>query len=380
MNHPPIVPAQRLHGLGITLIRRMMGAAPADAINLGIGQVDADVPAFIQQALRDAKTTRSAPYGPTPGYPPMVRAIADRYGVEPARVIVTIGVEEAIAVCMFGMVNPGDHVLLPDPAFPVYGTLATLAGGQVNTYALLPETRFRPTWAAIEAALTPETRLVMICSPGNPTGAVAEPEEYAKIGRELEARGIPFLADEIYEDIQGETHRHETMYKVTQRGFVTAGLSKSHALAGWRLGWLISPPDVQAEITALHQYFVTSAPSPLMEAATLAFSEEGRAAAKQIEADLIERRRLAIALFEPLGFEICAGDGAFYLFVRHQLSGDDLDFTMKLMLEGKVIMIPGQAFGPAGKGFVRISYASHPDKLREAAARTAAWLATQETA
>jgi aspartate/methionine/tyrosine aminotransferase len=117
-----------------------------------------------------------------------------------------------------------------------------------------------------------------------------------------------------------------------------------------------------------------------MEAATLAFTEEGRAAAKQIEADLIERRRLAIALFEPLGFEICAGDGAFYLFVRHQLSGDDLDFTMKLMLEGKVIMIPGQAFGPAGKGFVRISYASHPDKLREAAARTGAWLATQENA
>ncbi len=369
-----ITPAKRLEGLGITLIRQIMGRAPANAINLGIGQVDGDVPSVIADALIQARTARSAPYGPTPGFPPLVARIAEKYGVDLAQVIVTIGVEESIAVACLAMLNPGDHLLIPDPAFPVYETLGRIAGATVNHYTLRAEDMFRPTWEQIERALTPQTRLVFLCSPGNPTGAVAEPEEWRRIGEGLRARGIPYLSDEIYLDLQIEEPNHPCMREISDRGFVTAGLSKTHALAGWRIGWLISPPEVAAQVTALHQYLVTSGPSPIHEAAVVAFEPQGQAACRAIAEDLVERRALARELFTALGFEIRGGDGAFYLFARHPRFSDDLELINMLMDKAGVILIPGRAFGPGGIGFVRISYAAAPDKLREAARRIGAAL------
>jgi aminotransferase len=375
MTRPPLQPHARAQGLGITLIRQIMGKAPADAINLGIGQVDGDVPPHIHRALQHASSAVRAPYGPTPGWPPLVRRIADRYGVDPAQVIVTVGVEESLAVTVLTMAGPGDHVLVPDPAFPVYETMTRIAGATPDFYTLGPEEHFRPTWDRIAPHIHDRTRLVMLCSPGNPTGAVATPEEWARIGRELDARNIPWLSDEIYLDLEPEGS-HPTMYAHTRRGFITSGFSKSHALAGWRLGWLVSPAELAGPITAMHQYLVTSAASPLMEAAMAAFTEEGEAACHALGASLRERRQVAIDAFTAIGFEVCAGDGAFYLFLRHPGAHDDLRFVLDAMEHARVILIPGRAFGRGGEGFLRLSYAPHPDRIREAADRLGAWLAT----
>jgi aminotransferase len=165
------------------------------------------------------------------------------------------------------------------------------------------------------------------------------------------------------------------MLNISERGFVSAGLSKTHALAGWRIGWLISPVEIAGQVTALHQYLVTSGPSPLHEAALQAFEPEGIAYRDALAAQLVERRELARGLFEDAGFEIRGGDGAFYLFARHPRYPDDLQLIEHLMAHAGVIMIPGRAFGPGGEGFVRISYAAAPEKLREAARRVKAALA-----
>ena len=166
-------PADRLHGLGITLIRRILAEAPPGAINLGLGMSNVDVPRPIVRAVRNASSLARAPYGPNAGLPALREAIAARYGVAASRVIITNGVQQGIALAMFGVVNPGDEVVVPAPGFPVYATLAELAGGEAIPWRLRAEDRFRPTARGLSEALGPRTRLAVGCSPGDPTGAVA---------------------------------------------------------------------------------------------------------------------------------------------------------------------------------------------------------------
>lgn len=364
-------PARRIEGLGITLLRTFLAGAPDDAVSLGLGQVDADVSPVVRAALGQADAATRAPYGPTAGDPALRRAIADTYGVDPDAVLVTCGVQEALAVALLGLVNPGDEVVVPRPAFPVYETLTRIAGGVVRGWDLSPTDRMRPTLAGLQAAVTDTTRLVVLASPGNPTGAAAEPAEWARIGAWLEDRGIPWLSDEIYVPLQG-AGGHPSMRAHGIGGLVTAGLSKTHALAGWRLGWLIVPEAVRTPLTALHQHLVTSAPSLTQQAALAAFGDEGAAEVDALVAALDRRRARAIAGLEACGFEVLSGDAGLFVWMRAPEGGDDeLALATRILHDARVILIPGRAFGPAGRGHLRASIGVRDDDLDEALRRLA---------
>jgi aspartate aminotransferase len=364
MNAPSrMVPADRIASLQVTLIRQVMALAGPNAINLGLGQVDEDVPDMLRSALVGAASVQRAPYSLNLGLLSLREKIGAHYDVDPEQVLITTGVQEAIALTIQGLVNPGDEVIYPAPGFPIYEMLTQIAGGVPRPALLRAEERFRQTWADIEPLISDRTRLVVIASPGNPTGAISTPDEFARMGRELEARGIPWVSDEIYIDFQPGPHRHPSMLSLAGGGFVASGLSKSHAVAGWRIGWLIGPPAIMKYLLPLHQQWVVSVPTPMQEAAIAAFSPAGRAWVAALAERLGERRIATIQRLEAMGLEVAAGDGAFYLWVRVPEGEDDMTFAKRCIQDHDVIVMPGRAFTDAGCGYVRLSYSAAPERL-----------------
>lgn len=375
MSH--IRPARRLEGLGVTLLRRFLGDAPSGAISLGLGMANVDVPEVIRTALHTANAATRAAYGPNAGNPRLRALVADRYGVESDRVIITAGVQEGIALALFGLVDPGDEVLVPTPAFPVYETLARLAGGRVTHYPLTAATRFRPTWEAIEQRLTASTRLVVVCSPGNPTGATATAGEWAAIAEGCRSAGVLLLSDEIYSQLRPDVG-HPSMAALNDDAVVLDGLSKSHSLAGWRLGWLLAPSALVPSLLALHQHLVTSASTLVQEAALAAFeTDEGRAFPSTLRESVMQKRTKALNRLTDAGWEHVAGDGAFYLWMRVPGFDDELELATRLMHEALVVTIPGRAFGEAGRGYLRLSVSAAEDDLEQALTRLCHWTAQQ---
>lgn len=368
-------PSQRIANLGVTLLRRVLAEAPPDALHLGLGVSNIDVPTPIRDALRDAPAARRADYGPNAGNPALRQAIGAANGVPSDQVIVTAGVQQGIALALLGTIDPGDDVLVPAPAFPVYASLTEVASGRAVPYELAREDRFRPTWQAIQDALTPQTKMVVVCSPGNPTGATATPEEWTAIGEGLAGANVGALSDEIYLPLQHSGPQHGSLRNHHPDAIVLGGLAKSHGLAGWRLGWLIAPEPLVGPLTALHQHLTTSASTLVQEAALGAFTEDGASGVEALNASLHTRRERAAAGLEDAGFEVLAGDGAFYLWFRRPGWDDDLALCRALMHEAKVVTIPGRAFGPAGNGCLRMSYSVDDPTLDEALRRIGEWAA-----
>ena len=368
--------ARRLEGLGVTLLRRFLAEAPSDAISLGLGMANEDVPPTIRHALANADSAKRADYGPNAGNPELRARIAASYSVESDRIIVTAGVQEGIALAMFGLVDPGDDVLVPAPAFPVYGTLAELAGGTVRTYALRPEDRFRPTWSAIRDALRPETRIVVVCSPGNPTGAAATDAEWRAIAQGCKDAGVLVLSDEIYTRLQ-LAGGHPSMAALDVDAVVLDGLSKSHALAGWRVGWMLAPAAIAEPLVALHQHLVTSASTLVQEAALAAFDTDTAAFPANLIASLSTRRKRSIDRLTAAGWTHAAGDAGLFIWVQLPGHDDELALARRLLHETRVVTIPGRAFGDAGRGYLRLSVSAAEDDLERALDRLTAWTAEQ---
>lgn len=369
--------ARRVDGLGITLLRRFLADLPADAISLGLGQVDADVSPAVRAALDVAPARTRAPYGPTIGDPTLRERIAAIYDVDPASVIVTCGVQQALALAILGVVDPGDEVVVPRPAFPVYETLTGIAGGVVRPWPVRPRDRMRPTLEGLRAAVTDATRLVVLASPGNPTGAAADPVEWARIGAWLEDTGIPWLSDEIYVPLQAPGG-HGSMREHTEGGLVASGLSKTHALAGWRLGWLVVPDALRTPLSALHQQLVTSAPSLTQQAAVAAFDPAGRAEVDALVDTLAMRRARAVAAFERCGLRVVSGDAGLFVWLQAPAGvEDELALATGLAHDAGVVLIPGRAFGDAGRGYLRASIGVRDEALDEALRRLGAYAVAQ---
>lgn len=368
-------PAARLDGLQTSMIRRILAEAPAHAVHLGLGQVGSDVAPELRQALAEANATTRARYVPNAGLPALRTAIGALYDAPAEQVIVTVGVQEALALTFLGMVEPGDEVLIPVPTFPVYETLTRIAGGTPVPVPLRAEAGFRPLWEDLEARISARTRLVALASPGNPTGAVADPEEWARIGRGLASAGIPYISDEIYLSWQFVARPHPSMWRHNPAGFVASGLSKSCALAGWRLGWLVCPSEVVGPLTALHQHLVTSAAAPVQEAALVALAHGVPWLHGPF--DLPASARTLREVLESTGWVVEGAGGGLYLWARPagQPAGtvDDLALVRRMMHEAGVVAIPGIAFGDAGRGYVRFSHAVAPEVLEEACRRLRSW-------
>lgn len=360
--------ARRMDGIERTMIRRIFDGAPAGSINLGLGQPDLPTPPRISLAGIDGIAAGKTGYTSTAGDPAVRAAIAARYpgfAAGSANALVTIGSQEAVFASALTLLDSGDEMLVPDPGYPAYPVVAALLGATSVSYPLRPERAFRIDPGDVISRLTPRTRLVILCSPSNPTGAMDRDEDLALLASALEARGIPWLSDEIYAGFAYDRPAPSIARFSPEGGLVVSGLSKDLSMTGWRIGWVVGPEAILARIIAAHQYVVTCASSVSQAAALAALGPEAESD-RSAYLEIFRRRRALMA--DELGripnLPVTLPDGAFYFFVDVRPFGSSLAIAERLLTSRRVIVIPGEAFGPGGAGFLRISYAASDDAIR----------------
>lgn len=366
------------HDLSIlrpTLIRQLVDAAPPGAVNLGLGQPMIDLPSVLSSALAEAAYER-ATYSPNAGIAALRQAIAAAHDVDAEQVLVTAGAEQALFLALCGSLEPGQTLLVPAPGFPVYELIANWRGAHAREYPLEAADHFRLRADKVIAELDGAS-MIVLASPSNPTGAIHAELEMRALLAAMEQRGIPYVSDDVYASLSFGAEcvlpRH-----LSPNGITVGSLSKSHALMGWRLGWLIASPEWVRGIIPLQQMTLTCASVPIQHAALQAFGPQGLDASRAIAETLRRRRDLALELIAELPeVPLPASDGGLYLFADLTAYGDDDVALAHDILKDGVIVIPGQAFGPAGRGFMRISFGVEEGDLREGFVRLAKALGRQ---
>lgn len=368
--------SRALRGTQKTLIRQLVDAAPPHALSLGLGQPVVDPPLALLHAAADA-LPRASTYTPNAGLPQLRQAIATAHNRSPDEVLVTVGAQHALYMALASTLNPGDDILVPDPGFPVYAMLARMHGANPLPYPLRPELGFDLDPEDILARLTPNTRFVVLNTPANPTGVCFSHERLSPLLHTLAQRNIPYLSDEVYASLSYNNPTPALPSALSPHGFTASSLSKSHALMGWRLGWLLAPAPIIAALIPLQQLTVTCAAAPIQHGALAAFTSKGQDAARTLRTEMAARRDFARQRLAQLtDLPEPTGDGALYLFidVRPVLENTSLEDDIALafaLLDHGVITIPGQAFGPGGRGFLRLSFGAPISTLSTAIERLA---------
>ena len=352
-----------------------------DVIDLGGGDPDFPTPTHICQAAADAMFRGETHYVASAGIPELRRAIArklqaeNRIPVTPDEIIVTPGGKAALFVSILALVGPGDDVLMFDPSWVSYEPMVLMAGARCLHVPLLPEENYRITREAIEAVLTPQTRLMIVNSPNNPTGRVLTREEAEAIVAVAQEHDILVISDEIYEKIIYDGREHLSLAAfpgMAERTLTVNGFSKAYAMTGWRLGYVAGPAPLIRQIMKVHSHSATCATS---------FAQWGGVAALEGPQDVIDamvaawdrRRRFVTERLNAIpGFRCPLPEGAFYAFP--DVSGTGLsgqDVAQKLIEEAYVGVTPGDAFGASGFGCIRLSFATADELLERALDRIA---------
>ncbi|MEG1774352.1 MAG: aminotransferase class I/II-fold pyridoxal phosphate-dependent enzyme [Oscillospiraceae bacterium] len=347
-------------------------------ISLGVGEPDFKTPWPVRRAgiksLEEGKTWYTA----NAGIPELKREIAHylkrRFDLsyDPAsELFVTVGGSEAIDMCIRAVVEPGDEVLVVEPSFVCYAPIAALAHAKVVPIATKAEDGFRLTGAELRAALTPKTKLLVLPFPSNPTGGVMEREHLEEIAAVLRDTNVLVLSDEIYAELSyGIGHISiASLPGMWERTIVVNGFSKTYAMTGWRLGYACGPEPILAQMLKIHQFAVMCAPTVSQLAAIEAIKNCDDAIVEMREQyDL--RRRLLVDRLNKMGLTCFEPKGAFYVFPSIRSTGmTSAEFCEKLLYAKKVAVIPGDAFGACGEGYVRISYSYALEHLLEALKR-----------
>ena len=358
-------------------IRRYFDIAATmdDVVTLGIGEPNFVTPAHILdaglQSLRDGHTG----YTSNAGVYELRAAIADhiesRYGLRYAaedEVLVTVGVSEALYLALKILLDPGDEVLVVEPCFVANPALVETAGGAPVMVPTAVEDDFQVTGAALEERITARTKAILLSYPSNPTGAALTLEHLLQVADAAERHDLVVISDEIYERlVYGLEHiNFATLPNMFERTIVLSGMSKSYAMTGWRIGYVTAPRAFTEAMYKIHQYLIMSAPT-MGQAAAL---EAIRCGEDDIEAMRLEydkRRRLIVDGFNRLGLTCFEPRGAFYAFPSIAITGmDDEQFCEELLLEERLALIPGSAFGESGRGFARASYATSEANIQAA--------------
>jgi aspartate/methionine/tyrosine aminotransferase len=301
-------------------------------------------------------------YTATAGREALREAIVVRTGVtswDTENALVCIGSQEAMTAALFVLADAGDEVLIPDPGYPAYRTLAELLGHSVRTYPLREETSWQVDAEAILSRVGPRTRVVMLCGPSNPTGAIAAPDVLDRLLPALQQRGVRWISDEIYEGLWYERPFRSLASRAEEYGgIVVSGVSKTWSMTGWRIGWAVGPKDWIAKAVAVHQHLVTCAPTISQIAAEAALSSEGCLWAERYRRHYSERRDRALhTLGEIPGLRVLPPEGAMYCFAVLQDGSDATEFCRSLLKEQSVVTIPGAAFGSEARSAIRLSFA-----------------------
>ncbi|MCA9962940.1 MAG: aminotransferase class I/II-fold pyridoxal phosphate-dependent enzyme [Anaerolineales bacterium] len=354
-----------------------IAASMKDVISLGIGEPDFVTPAPILEAgvasLRRGETAYTSNSGTLELRQAVSQHLKRLYGVEyhpEDEVIITVGVSEALYLIMTAILDPGDEVIIPEPCFVAYTSEVGLAGGVPVTVPTYMLDDFQVTAAAIEKAITPKTKALFIGYPNNPTGAVMDRERMLEITAVAEKHDLLIISDEIYDQlVYGFDHVCvPTLPGLRDRTVLLGGFSKNYAMTGWRIGYACANPDILAAMRKVHQYTIMSAPTMGQAAAVAALTHpDSPRFVEEMRQEYDRRRRLIVDGFNTLGLDCFEPRGAFYAFPsirRSGMSGDE--FAMKLLEEEEVAMVPGDAFGPSGAGYLRASYATAYEKIEEA--------------
>jgi len=368
-----------MDGVERTLIRRIFDSAPKGSINLGLGQPDLPSPEAVCRAGIDAIGQGRTGYTSTAGDPELRAAVAARYPGHadgPDGVAITVGTQEALFASLLVLTDPGDEVLIPDPGYPGYATAIRLLGAVPVTYPLRSARAFRVDPDDVVGRIGARTRVVLLCSPSNPTGAMHADADLADLTATLAARGVAWLSDEVYAGFCYDAPLPVPRRHVPHGGLTIGGLSKDAAMTGWRIGWVAGAEETVARIVAAHQYLVTCASSVSQRAALGAFSEAGVATqAAYRDRFRARRERMGEALREIDALSFARPDGAFYYFVRVAGCTDSEALALRILGEEGVITIPGIAFGPNGEGWLRLSFAASEDDIDRGVAGIAKVLA-----
>ena len=352
-----------------------IAATMDDVISLGIGEPDFTTPQPIIDAGIRSLQQGETHYTSNQGILELRQAIADHlarlYNVnyDPVNeIIATVGVSEALYLTFTALLEPGDEVIIPTPCFVSYQAEVTLAGGRpVEVYTTM-EDDFQPDPAVIEKAVTPKTRAILLGYPNNPTGAIASRETLEAIGKIAEKHDLVVISDEIYDRLVYE-HAHVCFPSIPgmqERTILLGGFSKAYAMTGWRIGYAAGPAGLIQGLVRIHQYSVMSAPT-ISQFAALEALKVGEPYVEEMRVEYNRRRQLIHQGMNALGLPTFEPHGAFYVFPSiHNTGLDDEAFAEKLLLEEKVAVVPGSAFGDAGSGFVRCSYATSYALLEEA--------------
>ncbi len=349
-----------------------------DAISLGIGEPDFVTPWHIRDAGIYSLERGRTKYTSNAGLLQLRREIAAylerrfdlRYDYA-SQVIVTVGGSEGIDLAMRVLLEPGDEVIVPVPSFVCYGPLAEMAGGVPKYLPLKAENEFRLTPEELRSAITDKTKALILPFPCNPTGGTMERKDLEAIAEVLRDTDIMVISDEIYAELT-YGRRHVSPANLTDmydRTLVVNGFSKSHAMTGWRMGYLCGPAPIIQQALKLHQFGIMSAPTTSQYAAVEAM-RNGDPDIEHMREEYDRRRRYLVENLNRIGLSCFEPKGAFYVFPDIRSTGlSSEEFCERFLLEEKVAVIPGSAFGPGGEGFVRACYAASMKDIAEAVAR-----------
>lgn len=350
-----------------------------DAISLSIGEPDFVTPWAVREAGIYSLEQGHTHYSPNQGFSELREEIAlylsRRFNLEydPKRqVLVTVGGSEAIDLACRALLDPGDEVVIPEPCFVAYRNCVLLSGGVPVSVPCLPEDGFRLRPEALRAALTPRTKMVMLGFPNNPTGAVLSREDLAPLVDLLLETEAVVLSDELYAELTYRPEGHVSIASfpgMPDRTLVVNGFSKAFAMTGWRLGYLCGPESLVGPMNKIHQYAIMSAPTTAQYAAAEALRTCEREVRDMAE-EYDRRRRTVLRAVREAGLPCVEPEGAFYVFPDIRPTGlSSTEFCERLLAEKKVAIVPGNAFGACGEGFVRICYAYSIDRIRDAMGR-----------
>ncbi|MCI7456174.1 pyridoxal phosphate-dependent aminotransferase [Actinomyces urogenitalis] len=380
--------------LAVDAKAKALKAAGRPVIGFGAGEPDFPTPDYIvEAAVAAAKDPVNHKYSPAKGLPALREAIAAKtlrdsgYEVSPDDIIVTNGGKQAVYEAFAALVDPGDEVILPAPYWVTYPECVRLAGGIPVEVFAGAEQGYKVTVEQLEAVRTPRTKVLLVCSPSNPTGAVYTPDELTAIGQWALEHGIWVITDEIYEHLLYDgaqaAHIVQLVPELAEQTVVLNGVAKTYAMTGWRVGWLIGPSDVVKAATNLQSHLSSNVANVSQRAALAAVAGDLTAVERMREA-FDRRRRLMVELLSGIeGLTVPTPQGAFYSYpsieglIGKTLRGTVIDSSITLastiLDEADVALVPGEAFGRSG--FLRLSYATSDDAIREGIGRVASLLA-----
>lgn len=350
-------------------------------LSLSIGEPDFAAPDKILQAMTQSLQRKETSYTANAGIlelrQEVSRYVAKHYGLTYApedEILITVGVSEGLAMALLAYTEPGDEVIIPDPAYVAYPASVELAGGKPVFVPTYPEDDFKLTVAALERVVTPKTKILVIGYPNNPTGTVMTKDELLSIAEFAKKHDLIVMTDEIYcELMYGDAKftSFATLPDMRERTIVFNGFSKAWAMTGMRLGYVCAPRDGLAPILKLHQYAIMCANTQAQVGGITALREcDAEVEAMRQEYD--RRRTVIYRGLKEMGLPVFEPKGAFYIFPDIRATGmTSAEFCEKLVQEEKVAVVPGSAFGENGEGFVRISYAASMETIEEALRRMA---------